>query len=161
MLLLALTATLDISCCWVVFLSAHHHPTLTPPLLIINRDVSTIQSFTSNLPLVGCLIPATNTGRSLGLSYHLADVWLPELRKVVVAGAGSSGSATAPPPAASLQALLEPFVGVMQHSGEAALINRIRWVGCGDEQLGSVCACVLCLSLLAAASTNTLLSCRS
>jgi hypothetical protein len=62
---------------------------------------------------------ARQTTRSLGLSYHLADVWLPELRKV--AGEG-------PLPPEGLAALLEPFVGVLQHSGEAALINRVRWV---------------------------------
>jgi ribosomal RNA-processing protein 1 len=62
----------------------------------------------------------TSHARSLGLSYHLADVWLPELRKVC----GQD-----PLPAEALQALLEPFVAVMQLSGEAALVNRVRWVG--------------------------------
>lgn len=65
---------------------------------------------------------AVQATRSLGLSYHLADVWLPELRKV--AGEG-------PLPPEGLAALLEPFVGVLQHSGEAALINRVRWVCVG------------------------------
>jgi hypothetical protein len=57
--------------------------------------------------------------RSLGLSYHLADVWLPELRKAAGVKALRQEA---------LQALLEPFVGVLQQSGEAALINRVRWV---------------------------------
>lgn len=61
----------------------------------------------------------TSHARSLGLSYHLADVWLPELRKVC----GEDAL-----PAEALQALLEPFVAVMQLSGEAALVNRVRWV---------------------------------
>lgn len=84
------------------------------------RCVESIQSFTSNLPLVGSLIPAAaNTGRSLGLSYHLADIWLPELRR-----AAGEGALPGPP----LAALLEPFLGVVQNSGEAALVARIRCV---------------------------------
>lgn len=64
--------------------------------------------------------------RSLGLSYHLADIWLPELRKAAGAAALRQEA---------LEALLEPFVGVLQQSGEAALINRVRWV--------TGCTCVL------------------
>jgi hypothetical protein len=95
-------------------------PTLPLPCMphIPHRPVPSIQSFTSNLPLVGSVMPLTQA-RSLGLSYHLADVWLPELRKA--AGEGSLRQE-------ALQALLEPFVGVLQQSGEAALINRVRWV---------------------------------
>lgn len=81
--------------------------------------MASIQSLTSNLPLVGDVVPTSQT-RSLGLSYHLADVWLPELRKV---------SGERPVPAEALQALLEPFVAVLERSGEAALVNRVRWVG--------------------------------
>lgn len=76
---------------------------------------------------------AGQTTRSLGLSYHLADVWLPELRKV--AGEG-------PLPPEGLAALLEPFVGVLQHGGEVALIHRVRWVCVGGGACGW--GCCLC-----------------
>jgi len=64
------------------------------------------------------LIPV-NSAKSLGLSYHLADVWLPELR----AAAGQQAL-----PAEALVELLAPFQAVLQQSGEAALVNRVRWV---------------------------------
>eukprot|EP00775_Hariotina_reticulata_P013453 gene13453-13579_t len=42
-------------------------------------DASAVVELTSGLPLCQSVVPATDS-RSLGLSYHLADVWLPELK---------------------------------------------------------------------------------
>lgn len=81
--------------------------------------MSVIAAFTgSDLPMGQALLPLDHT-KSLGFSYHLADVWLPELR----AAAGGQ-----PLPPAALAALLAPFADVLQLSGEAAQVARIRWV---------------------------------
>lgn len=71
---------------------------------------------TVELPVVHVLVPA-GACSSQGLSYHLADVWLQELKRV------ADGSAV---PAAALLALLEPFCAVLATSGEQALINRVK-----------------------------------
>jgi hypothetical protein len=79
------------------------------------RDKSAIVELTSSLPLCQSMVPAASS-RSLGLSYHLADVWLPELK-------GQAGKRAVPQ--ASLLLLLEPFCLVLESSGEAPLINRV------------------------------------
>lgn len=53
------------------------------------RDALHIRSFTgSGLPMGQSLMPLTHT-KCLGLTYHLADVWLPELRKAAAAAAAA------------------------------------------------------------------------
>lgn len=73
-------------------------------------------ALTADLPVVQTLVPA-GACSSMGLSYHLADVWLQELKRV------ADGS---PVPGPALLALLEPFCAVLAASGEQALINRVR-----------------------------------
>jgi hypothetical protein len=64
------------------------------------------------------LLPQQSTGgRALGVAYQLADVFLPELIKV---------AGEAPPPAAALAALLQPFGAAMVRAGEQATLDRIR-----------------------------------
>lgn len=80
------------------------------------RDVDAISRLTMQLPLQQTLIPTSNC-KSLGLSYHLADVWLDELKNVADEQAV---------PQQALLLLLEPFFAVLESSGEQPLLARIK-----------------------------------
>jgi hypothetical protein len=70
------------------------------------------------LPLQQQLIPASSS-KSQGLSYHLADVWLQELRRLPAqqqAALSQQGALL----------LLEPFVAVLEAAGEQPLLARIK-----------------------------------
>jgi len=83
------------------------------------------------------LLPS-DTQRAAGVSYHLSDLWLPELRAACAAGsrAGSGGHAaeagptvtesSALPPHAALDLLLQPFVDVLHRCKDAPLLARVR-----------------------------------
>jgi hypothetical protein len=70
------------------------------------------------LPLQQQLIPASNS-KSLGLSYHLADVWLQELKRLPAQQQASLSQQGA-------LLLLEPFVAALEAAGEAPLLARIK-----------------------------------
>lgn len=85
-------------------------------LFVSPRDPAAITSLTLELPLEQTLIP-TALNKSMGLSYHLSDVWIQELRKV---------AAEQSVPHDSMLLLLEPFVRVLEVSGEQPLLTRIK-----------------------------------
>jgi hypothetical protein len=70
------------------------------------------------LPLQQQLIPASSS-KSLGLSYHLADVWLQELKQLPPQQQQSLRQQ-------GLLGLLEPFVAVLEAAGEQPLLARIK-----------------------------------
>jgi hypothetical protein len=99
--------------------------------------------------------PGGAAGRAAGLVYHLADIFLPELRAAAAGGGGPADPAAPPPlagaraapkagakrprggssggeqvPAAAVEALLAPFVEALKTTPEKAAILRIRWAGC-------------------------------
>lgn len=68
------------------------------------------------------LVPPTSA-KSLGLSYHIADVWLQELRRIAATAASDHGQII---PHDSMLQLLEPFVRVLETSREQALLTRVK-----------------------------------
>ncbi|KAK9837267.1 hypothetical protein WJX81_002616 [Elliptochloris bilobata] len=58
---------------------------------------------------------------AMGLSLHLADIALPELRAAV-----KEGGAVAPVPWPALKVLLEPFSAALASTGRPALVARLR-----------------------------------
>lgn len=69
------------------------------------------------------VLQPTDGIRAVGLAYHVTDVFLPELARVV-----SEGSSK-PPQGEILEVLLQPFVDALVAAGEAAPIRRLRSVG--------------------------------
>lgn len=61
---------------------------------------------------------STDSHPAAGLTYHLADVYVVELKEVCRGGA---------PSAAVLQALLEPFCQVLAKTNRAAFLPRLRY----------------------------------
>ncbi|MEW5318831.1 MAG: hypothetical protein WDW38_010017 [Sanguina aurantia] len=66
------------------------------------------------------VLQPTDGIRAVGLAYHVTDVFLPELARVV-----SEGSRQ-PPQGSILVVLLQPFVDALVAAGEAAPIRRLR-----------------------------------
>jgi hypothetical protein len=66
--------------------------------------------------------------RAIGVAYHIADVFLPELQKAVKEVAGQAGPAAAPS-AEVLASLLNPFVMVLVKASDQPLLTRVRCVG--------------------------------
>ncbi|KAF6261227.1 nucleolar protein,Nop52-domain-containing protein [Scenedesmus sp. NREL 46B-D3] len=81
-------------------------------------DAAAITSLTTQLPLQQQLIPASSS-KSLGLSYHLADVWLQELKQLPSQQQQALSQQ-------ALLLLLEPFVAVLEAAGEQPLLGRIK-----------------------------------
>lgn len=72
------------------------------------------------------VLQPTDGIRAVGLAYHVTDVFLPELARVV-----SEGSSK-PPQGSILVVLLQPFVDALVAAGEAAPIRRLRSVAVTD-----------------------------
>uniref|UniRef100_A0A383VAX4 Uncharacterized protein n=1 Tax=Tetradesmus obliquus TaxID=3088 RepID=A0A383VAX4_TETOB len=81
-------------------------------------DPAAISSLTLQLPLQQQLIPPSSS-KSLGLSYHLADVWLQELKRLPAQQQQALSQQ-------ALLQLLEPFVAVLEAAGEQPLLARIK-----------------------------------
>lgn len=64
------------------------------------------------------LLPTDNQ-RATGLAYHVCDVWLPEVIKVV-------SESNKPPSSATLALLLQPFCEALTHADEVAMVRRVR-----------------------------------
>ena len=65
------------------------------------------------------ILLATDGTPAAGLTYHLADVWVPELVGVCQAGERA--------PSKALRQLLEPLCQAMAQTQRPAFMQRIRW----------------------------------
>lgn len=77
------------------------------------------------------VLQPTDGIRAVGLAYHVTDVFLPELARVV-----SEGSSK-PPQGEILEVLLQPFVDALVAAGEAAPIRRLRLVDIHTTEIPS------------------------
>lgn len=84
---------------------------------VARRDMGPVERVADFLQ--GEVLLATDEHPAAGLSYHLADVWVPELL-----GVCSTGRAA---PSAALHALLEPFWRALAHTRRPALVHRLRY----------------------------------
>ena len=80
------------------------------------RDMVVVQQFMAFIEKDVLL--STDSHPAAGLMYHLADVYVVELKEVSRAGH---------PPATALAALLEPFCQVLAKSSRAAFLPRLRY----------------------------------
>lgn len=72
------------------------------------------------------LLPSDNY-RSLGITYHFADIFLPELKRMVaLAVEGGANAARAVPSSEAIMALVQPFVNALAVADDAPMLVRIK-----------------------------------
>ena len=102
------------------------------PLLVAHSNLPSYIRITSLINkyisyLKGSVLLPPDVHRALGLTFHVADLYLPEIKALVSAETEAGAPAErAAVPAAALRALLGPFVSVMEETTDLVTLTRIR-----------------------------------
>ena len=93
--------------------------------IIPNRQSSLVTKYIDHLK--GSVILPPDAHRALGMTFHIADLYLPEIKALVAAEAEAGIPAErAAVPGTVLRALLGPFVSLMEETTDLVTLTRIR-----------------------------------